>query len=113
MKSRVPRLPGRTPREKKVAQRAAAVKSVYGMKYEDYCSLYVYQHGMCAICGCDLALLNESDGPPIASVDHDHETGEVRGLLCGKCNKGLGFFNDDWELMNDAIDYLLEHATLS
>jgi len=58
------------------------------------------QGGVCAICGG----INDNDDA--LSVDHDHETGRIRGLLCSKCNKGLGSFNDDPELLRKAIAYL-------
>lgn len=43
---------------------------------------------------------------PISHIDHDHETDEVRGLLCQTCNWGLGHFHDDPQLLREAADYL-------
>ena len=51
---------------------------------------------LCCICGEKQELV----------IDHDHRTGKVRGLLCGSCNKGLGFFKDNKKYLNSAIKYL-------
>ena len=40
------------------------------------------------------------------NIDHNHETGEIRGILCHKCNTGIGLLNDDQELLKKAITYL-------
>ncbi len=58
------------------------------------------QGGGCAICG-------KRPGKVSLHVDHDHETGEVRGLLCVGCNNALGQFRDDLELLARASDYLV------
>jgi len=58
--------------------------------------------GRCRICQIELA-----GG---YHVEHDHETGKVRGLTCGKCNVGLGMFKDDPELLEAAAAYLRETA---
>ncbi|GAG89702.1 unnamed protein product [marine sediment metagenome] len=59
------------------------------------------QNEKCAICGKFFTT------PSDANIDHNHETGEVRGLLCQQCNSGLGFFKDDVELTIRATEYLL------
>jgi hypothetical protein len=56
--------------------------------------------GKCWICGGD-----EPVGRALA-VDHDHRTGKVRGLLCTRCNSGLGFFRDDPTLLTAALKYM-------
>jgi len=45
------------------------------------------------------------------AVDHCHQTGKIRGLLCKKCNIGIGFFNDDEWLLRDAADYVERNKT--
>lgn len=62
--------------------------------------LLVAQDGKCAICTC---LLKESSG---ACLDHCHETGAIRGVLCHRCNAGLGSFRDSIESLEAAIAYL-------
>jgi hypothetical protein len=57
------------------------------------------QGGVCAICKLP-------PGEKQLAVDHDHETGEIRGLLCNDCNLGLGFFRDDPDLLRHAGAYL-------
>jgi hypothetical protein len=58
--------------------------------------MILQQGGVCALCG---------SGKP-EHVDHDHRTKRVRGILCFNCNRGLGKFADDVELMSRAVDYL-------
>lgn len=75
----------------------------YGITYEDYLELLEEQHEKCAICG---KKGNECKRYNKLSVDHDHETGVIRGLICHDCNVGLGCFNDDPELLLWAATYL-------
>ena len=59
------------------------------------------QCGACAICQ-----LHEKQLPRKLALDHNHTTNQIRGLLCHKCNSGLGFFNDNPKLLRAAITYL-------
>jgi hypothetical protein len=68
----------------------------YGLTIEDYEVILQTQRGRCAICR----------GPAPTNVDHDHVTGKVRGILCQRCNIGLGIFYDDPEILKRAIEYL-------
>lgn len=70
----------------------------YGLSLKDYYDMWDKQEGVCAIC-------SENCSKNLA-VDHDHQTGKVRGLLCQKCNRGLGLFNDKPELLGKAKKYL-------
>lgn len=75
-------------------------KRVYGITLSEYKVIFDNQKGVCAICNKEC-----SSGKQLA-VDHDHETGQIRGLLCTKCNQGLGMFNDSVDLLNRSISYL-------
>lgn len=74
-------------------------KSKYGLNEQEYLDMFEEQNNKCGIC-------NSSFDDVRACVDHSHETGDIRGLLCDKCNKGLGMFNDNPELLHKAIQYL-------
>lgn len=75
------------------------LKYKFGLSLEAYAELLSGQHGRCAICGA----LPKSR--PLA-VDHDHHTGRIRGLLCDRCNGGIGMLGDDIEILRRAIEYL-------
>jgi hypothetical protein len=72
----------------------------YGLSLEVYETLREGQERACAICGA----FNS-----VPHVDHDHTTGKVRELLCGKCNRGLGSFQDDPVLLRKAAEYIERH----
>jgi len=81
----------------------ANLKAQYGMTVEEYDSLDAAQGGMCAICG---RKDSGRAGTSRLSVDHDHKSGQVRGLLCHYCNTAIGAFQDSPELLASAILYL-------
>ena len=81
------------------AQRKSHIKRTYGLSLEDYQSILLSQGGVCAICQKDFG----RTGP---SVDHDHLTGRVRGLLCRRCNSGIGMLDDSIDLVLRAASYL-------
>lgn len=73
----------------------------YGITLQCYNRIYKEQNGNCCICG-----ISESELDKKLFIDHDHESGEVRGLLCHKCNTALGGFKDNLDLLLSAISYL-------
>lgn len=77
------------------------LKRDFGITLDYYNILFEKQKGLCLICNCPQSSDNRS-----LCVDHNHETGEVRGLLCDKCNRGLGLFCEDINILNKAIKYL-------
>lgn len=73
----------------------------YGITEDDYRRLHEAQLGLCAIC-----LRSEDEIGERLCVDHDHANGRVRGLLCRKCNKAVGGFEESLERLERAADYL-------
>lgn len=73
----------------------------YGVTKQDYLKAFTDQNGECAICKTPQIALKKK-----LAVDHCHSTGLFRGLLCDFCNKGLGHFKDNKNLLNSAINYL-------
>ncbi len=96
---------GQRRRANPLSNRQSHIRKYYGLAWADYVSLYEKQQGLCRICDKPM-LLYESEKLQVAHVDHDHETGAVRGLLCHFCNSGLGYFKDSRSLLQRAIDYL-------
>lgn len=74
--------------------------SQYGLSVDSLASLVKYQDNKCGVCSRDL---NKSK---TRHVDHDHKTGIARGVLCHKCNLGIGLLGDDINGLERAIDYL-------
>lgn len=80
--------------------RERTLKKKYNIDTVEYKMMVLSQNGVCAICGL----------PPNNKglvVDHCHDTDNLRGLLCGKCNTGLGQFNDDLDLLASASSYII------
>lgn len=96
--SRYSKLRNTAPRTAEQAERNR-LKTRYGITPEQKQEMFEAQGGRCAICGQSEKLV----------VDHCHRKGSVRKLLCSGCNKGLGCFQDDLELLIKAVRYLTEH----
>ena len=77
---------------------------LYGIDQEDYEFLLACQGGVCAICKKPTT---RKDTDRLC-IDHNHKTGKVRGLLCHRCNTGIGMLQDDPKLLLKAITYLQE-----
>ena len=75
--------------------------NTYGITTDDYNDMFIEQAGQCAICG-----IHQSELKKKLHVDHNHETGKVRGLLCDGCNIALGRMKDDVRILQNAIKYL-------
>jgi len=81
-------------------ERNARLKYVFNITLEEYNIMLQKQEGVCAICE------KECITGKNLCVDHNHTSGKIRGLLCDRCNNGLGRFDDDIELLKKAIKYL-------
>lgn len=88
----------RNPNKKKEHE----LRTKYNMTFEDFEKLKKDQSNSCAICG----FKNDGNKAFFPFIDHCHSTNKVRGLLCSKCNFGIGHFNDDIDLLKKAIRYL-------
>lgn len=89
-------LNGRESRERHGGSRRYHLRKRYGIEPEQFDGLVAEQGGICAIC---------REAAP-THLDHDHETGRVRGVLCVSCNNGLGLFRDDIARLRQALNYL-------
>ena len=76
-----------------------------GITAAEYDNLLALQHFSCAICGT-----TDPKGKGRFHIDHCHETGVNRGLLCANCNLGLGHFRDNKDLLHTAINYPSNHG---
>jgi len=79
----------------------------YGIGAEDYELMWQRQKGMCQICGNPESRLgHDTDTVNLLAVDHNAATGMVRGLLCAQCNRAIGLFAHDPDLLRRAASYL-------
>lgn len=85
------------------------LRTKYGISLKDYKNMWTEQEGKCKICG----KYKPIDGKTIEKlcVDHNHESGKIRGLICFNCNAAIGHFQEDIELLKKAIVYMTEEKT--
>jgi hypothetical protein len=98
----------RTP-EKRLEQH---LKYKYGVTHEAFMQRWQQQNGCCEICNSNLPdLMSYEKRRRAYAIDHNHETGEFRGILCVKCNSLLGMANDSEVILQSAITYLRKNGT--
>jgi Autographiviridae endonuclease VII len=83
------------------------IKKTYGITTEQYEKMVSQRCGRCDICGREPNGTNHVEQSLV--IDHDHETGAIRGLLCNNCNSGMGILGDTVEHLEAALQYLKEH----
>ena len=86
----------------KKASRKAYLQYNYGLSEEDYQDLFEKQDGKCAICS----------EPGKLGVDHNHTTGQIRGLLCRQCNTAIGSLKESQDLLDSAKGYLKNYVQM-
>ena len=90
------------------------IKRRYGITKDEWHWMLKEQYGKCKICNREMEIeLGTGNNSIGCHVDHCHETGTVRGLLCNSCNKGLGLFKDDVSALQSAIIYLNETTRIN
>lgn len=82
------------------------LKAMYGITIERYETMLECQGGVCAICGKEEGAKHQNGKVKNLAVDHCHDTGVIRGLLCHACNTGIGSFRHDQALLTSATKYL-------
>jgi hypothetical protein len=86
------------------------LKNKFSITLVQYNEMFEKQGGLCAICKQkqeQISLRYKN-----LAVDHNHKTGKIRGLLCSKCNKAIGLLNDDFSIVEAALNYLREEYSL-
>lgn len=91
--------------DRKLKYRRKYIEKTFNIEYSIYEKLENDQNNLCAICN----LPEKSIRNKYLSIDHDHKTGKIRGLLCSTCNTSLGQFYDSPIIVNNALQYLLKH----
>jgi hypothetical protein len=85
-----------------ISSRRAHLKRMFGITLEQYETKLIEQNYGCSICG--KPEMNSKN--KVLCVDHNHTTGQIRGLLCGLCNSGLGKFLENKQLLLNTIKYI-------
>ena len=92
------------------SRRKGQLKRKYNLTHDQFEALVTQQKGLCAVCG-------KTPFPRMLAADHDHTTGEVRGLLCRRCNLGVGwaevFFVHERPLIRKMLSYLRQHRPIA
>lgn len=93
--------------EYNLASRYGHLRREYGLTPQQYDELLEQQTGVCAVCECpETKLDHRTKRPRQLAVDHCHETGQIRGLLCQDCNQALGKLGESVERVKRLLHYL-------
>jgi hypothetical protein len=93
--------------ERKLIDKDKKLQKEFGITLKDYNKLFQEQNGVCAICNQPEKIFSKKANQIISlAIDHNHQTGKIRGLLCSDCNTGLGKFKDNKLILESARTYL-------
>lgn len=99
------KITGKTEKQK-YQERAAYLKRKFNISYDAYYEMHEHQQGLCASCGQPETFKDRRSGTlQVLAVDHDHETGEIRALLCRDCNVALGYMRENPKRIRQLADY--------
>ena len=84
-------------------RRDAHLRRKFGIDHAKYLAMLEFQGSVCAICKAD----KPGGNCAVFHVDHNHNTGEIRGLLCSNCNRLLGYCHDNPDILRRAIEYIV------
>ena len=87
--------------------RDTRLKTLYNLNFGDYEIMFANQNGKCKICSSS----DTGRGDKWLVVDHCHQSGKIRGLLCNTCNRALGLFKDNIQTLEKALSYLNDSST--
>ena len=102
-KANAKRTPEKRRKEPSYSSYFKDIKKKYGITKDEYQVLLKSQNNSCSICYVDFLARDTKRKP---HIDHDHETGKIRGILCGPCNMGIGQLKDSIEIVESALKYL-------
>jgi hypothetical protein len=103
--SRCKRSLSRTPGRIREITTNSLLRKLYGLTLKEFLVISAAQNDVCAICD------NKCTNYSRLSVDHDHDTGKIRGLLCNRCNRAMGLFQDNPDILRKAATYLEANGT--
>lgn len=84
------------------------INSLYSLSQDEYDQMFIDQCGVCAICSKEETRTRNGKTLRLC-IDHDAETGQIRGLLCSRCNVAIGMMGHDPVLVSEAVNYLLKY----
>jgi hypothetical protein len=85
------------------------LKKMYGITLDQYVAMEIAQNNVCAICNQRETACDKKGIPRKMPVDHCHQTGKIRALLCTACNRALGLFKDNPSVLRNAANYIEKH----